>query len=228
MLQSKHTITTVILGVINNGIRCVLLPQNLNNMSNTQSFTQRSLGALALATFFTLGLQAQDAPTLTDPQIAHIAVTANQIDVNYAAIAKEKSKNKDVLRFAETMASDHNGVIKKATELANKLGVTPEDNATSKSLKEQEAKTSKHLRSLSGAAFDKAYIDNEVAYHKAVIATVKNTLVPATKNAELKDLLVSVEPVLASHLEHAEMVSKEFNKAAAEKPAATKPEPMKH
>ena len=201
-------------------MRCVVLRQNLNNMSNTKSFTQRSLGALALATFFTLGLQAQDAPTLTDPQIAHIAVTANQIDVNYAAIAKEKSKNKEVLRFAETMASDHAGVIKKATDLAKKLGVTPEDNATSKSLKEQEAKTSKYLRSLSGAAFDKAYIDNEVAYHKAVIGTVKNTLVPATKNAELKDLLVSIEPVLASHLEHAEMVSKEFNKTAAPAPVA--------
>lgn len=205
------------------GIRLEKPLQNLNVMLNTQYFTQRSLGALALATFFTLGLQAQDAPSLTDPQIADIAVTANQIDVNYAAIAKEKSTNKDVLHFAATMASDHTAIINKASELAKKLGVTPEDNATSKSLKEQEAKTSKHLRSLSGAAFDKAYIDNEVAYHKAVISTVKNTLVPSTKNAELKNLLVSVEPTLDSHLEHAEMVSKEFNKAAAEKPAATKP-----
>ncbi|MBK9420557.1 MAG: DUF4142 domain-containing protein [Flavobacteriales bacterium] len=189
-------------------------------MLNTQSFTKHSLSALALATFFTLGAQAQDAPALTDPQIAHIAVTANQIDVNYAAIAKEKSKNKDVIHFAETMAADHNGIIKKATDLAKKLGVTPEDNATSKSLKEQEAKTSKYLRSLNGAAFDKAYIDNEVTYHKAVIGTVKNTLVPSTKNAELKALLVSVEPVLATHLEHAEMVAKEFNKGATVKPAA--------
>lgn len=189
-------------------------------MLNTQSFTKHSLSALALATFVTLGAQAQDAPTLTDPQIAHIAVTANQIDVNYAAIAKEKSKNKDVIHFAETMAADHNGINKKATDLAKKLGVTPEDNATSKSLKEQEAKTSKYLRSLNGAAFDKAYIDNEVTYHKAVIGTVKNTLVPSTKNAELKALLVSVEPVLATHLEHAEMVAKEFNKGATVKPAA--------
>lgn len=188
----------------------------------TQSFTKHTLGALALATFFTLGVHAQDAPALTDPEIAHIAVTANQIDVDYAAIAKEKSTNKDILQFAASMAADHAGVIKQASELAKKLGVTPEDNATSKSLKEQAAKTSKHLRSLSGAAFDKAYIDNEVAYHKAVIATVKNTLVPATKNAELKSLLVSVEPVLDSHLKHAEMVAKEFTAGTTAKPAAGK------
>ncbi len=186
---------------------------------NTRLFTTHTLGAFALATFFTLGVKAQDAPALTDPQIAHIAVTANQIDVDYAAIAKERSTNKDILQFAASMAADHTNIIKQATELAKKLGVTPEDNATSKSLREQAEKTSKHLRSLSGEAFDKAYIDNEVAYHKAVISTVKNTLVPATKNAELKALLVSVEPVLDSHLKHAEMVAKEFSRSAAAKPA---------
>lgn len=191
-------------------------------MSKRHMLSTPALGAFALATVFTLGLRAQDAPTLTDPQIAHVAVTANQIDIDYAAIAKEKSTNKDVLHFAETMASDHKGIIQKASDLAKKLGVTPEDNATSKSLMEGEAKTAKHLRSLSGAAFDKAYIDNEVAYHKAVISTVKNTLVPSTKNAELKNLLVSVEPVLDSHLEHAEMVAKEFNKAAPAKSSAGK------
>ena len=216
------TIMTDAAPIISLGTRLAQLQQNHKNMLNKQSFTQRGLGALALATLFTMGVQAQDAAALTDPQIAHIAVTANQIDVDYAAIAKEKSTNKDILQFAASMAADHTGVIKQATELAKKLGVTPENNATSKSLMEQEAKTSKHLRSLSGAAFDKAYIDNEVAYHKAVISTVKNTLIPATKNADLKNLLVSVEPVLESHLKHAEMVAKEFNKSAEPKPAEGK------
>jgi putative membrane protein len=174
----------------------------------------RSLQA-GLAFFaFTAGLfttvQAQDQPKLSDPEIAHVGVTANQIDVNYGKLALEKSKDKDVRHFAETMVKDHEGVIKQAKDLATKLGVTPMDNAMSKSLQQGADKEMKTLKSLEGAAFDKAYIDNEVAYHKAVINAVKTVLIPQTKNAELKNLFVSITPVLESHLEHAEMVAKEF------------------
>ncbi len=187
--------------------------QNQNHIMNNKTFTfQRGAMLFTLSAFLYAGAFAQNAPKLTDPEIAHVAVTANQIDVDYAAIAKEKSKNKEVLQFAATMAKDHEGVIKQAVALATKLGVTPMDNAMSKSLKDGESTTSKMLRSLNGAAFDKAYIDNEVAYHKAVIDAVKNVLIPQTQNADLKNLLVTVEPVLESHLAHAEMVQKAFAK----------------
>jgi putative membrane protein len=180
-------------------------------MKNTSSLLQRSATLFALSAFLYAGAFAQDAPKLSDPEIAHVAVTANQIDVDYAAIAKEKSTNKDVLRFAETMANDHSNVIKQAVALVTKLNVTPKDNAMSQSLKAGEVKTEKMLRSLKGKAFDKAYIDNEVAYHKAVIDAVKSVLIPYARNAELKSLLETVLPVLESHLAHAEMVQKEFS-----------------
>ncbi|MEO8733416.1 MAG: DUF4142 domain-containing protein [Flavobacteriales bacterium] len=179
-------------------------------MKNTSSLLQRSATLFALSAFLYAGAFAQDAPKLNDAQIAHVAVTANQIDVDYATIAKEKSTNKDVLQFAKNMATDHTGVIKQATALVTKLKVTPEDNAVSQSLKAGEVKTEKMLRSLKGKAFDKAYIDNEVTYHKAVIDAVKNVLIPQAQNAELKNLLETVLPVLESHLAHAEMVQKEF------------------
>lgn len=179
-------------------------------MNNLTMTLLRGTGFLACAALFSFGAAAQDAPTLTDPEIAHVAVTANQIDVDYAAIAKERSKNKDIIHFAEAMANDHAGVIKQAAALAAKLGVTPTDNALSKSLLADAAKTAKTLRSLKGAAFDKAYIDNEVAYHKAVINAVRTVLIPQSRNAELKDLLVTVAPVLDAHLAHAEMVQKQF------------------
>lgn len=157
-------------------------------------------------------VKAQKAPNLTDPEIASIAVTANQIDINYAKIAEQKSKNADVIKFAQTMAKDHQSVIDEAVALVKKLGVTPKDNATSKSLKAGEVKTKKMLNSKSGKAFDKAYIDNEVTYHKAVINEVQNALIPDAQNAELKGLLQNVLPVLQAHLSHAEMVQKKFNK----------------
>jgi len=159
-----------------------------------------------------LSANAQKANHLTDPEIASVAVTANQIDINYAKIAENKTKNQDILKFAETMAKDHQSVIDQAVALVTKLGVTPKDNATSKSLKAGEAKTKKMLEAKSGKAFDKAYINNEVAYHKAVIKEVKDVLIPDAQNAQLKGLLQSVLPVLQSHLSHAEMVQKEVNK----------------
>lgn len=154
---------------------------------------------------------AQDAPQLTDPEIASVAVTANQIDVNYGKIALKKSKNADVRKFAQTMIDDHTSIIKQAVALATKLGVTPKTNAVTKSLLDGEKKTKKMLKSTKkGKAFDKAYIDNEVAYHEAVISAVKNVLIPQTQNAQLKALLKKVMPLLNHHLEMAKTTQAEF------------------
>jgi len=153
---------------------------------------------------------AQSSIKLTDPEIASVAVVANQNDIGFAAIAKTKSTNKDILQFAQTMATDHQSVIDQATALVKKLGVTPKDNAVSEKLLSDAESTKKALSSKSGDAFNKAYINNEVAYHKAVIDEVQNVLIPDATNAELKALLQKVLPILKTHLEHAEMVQKMF------------------
>lgn len=167
-----------------------------------------SLGILLLS----LPVTAQKSPSLTDPEVAHVAVTANQIDIDYAAIAKAKSTNKAIVEFAETMARDHKAIIGQAVALVTKLGVTPKDNAVSKKFLNDAEKTKKMLQSESKKTFDKAYIDNEVTYHKAVIAAVEGLLIPQSKNKELKSLLENVVPALKAHLAHAEMVQKEISK----------------
>lgn len=173
--------------------------------------TIRSIGFFALGMMvFSLPAISQNKVSLTDPEIAHVAVVANQIDIGYASIAKSKSTNKDVLEFAATMARDHEAVINQAKALVTKLGVTPKDNAVSKKLLSDAAKTKKMLQSKSKSTFNKAYIDNEVAYHKAVISAVESLLIPDSKNAELKALLENVVPALKAHLAHAEMVQKQF------------------
>ena len=177
-----------------------------------KSFTVHLATALMGMAMLAMPAMAQTSPKLSDAEIASVAVTANQVDIGYANIAKEKSKSEEVLRFAQTMATDHKAVIDQAVALVTKLGVTPKDNAVSKKLSADGAQTEKMLRSKSGAAFDKAYIDNEVAYHQAVINTVENVLIPQAQNKELKDLLQSVVPVLHSHLEHAQMVQKQIGK----------------
>ncbi|HEU4633026.1 MAG TPA: DUF4142 domain-containing protein [Flavisolibacter sp.] len=155
---------------------------------------------------------AQEKPKLSDAEVASVAVVANQIDISYAEIAKEKSKDAEVIKFAETMARDHKAVIDQAAALAKKLAVTPKDNAVSQKLLADAAKTKKDLRAKSGKTFNKAYIDNEVAYHKAVIAAVEGLLIPETENGELKELLQNVVPALKAHLMHAEMIQNNFKK----------------
>src|SRR5699024_837077 len=129
--------------------------------------------------FLSVFVFAQDkTPQLTDPEIASVAVTANQIDVNYGKLALKKSHNKTVKKFAQTMVDDHTTIISEAAALAKKLGVTPKTNAVTKSLLKGETKTTKMLKSKKGKDFDKAYINNEVSYHEAVISAVKNVLIP--------------------------------------------------
>ncbi len=168
------------------------------------------IGSLVVASLFLAPTVSAQHAKLTDPEIASVAVTANQIDVNYGKIALKKSHNADIRKFAETMVRDHEGVIKQAVALANKLHVTPLTNATTKSLLQGEKKTTKMLNSKSGRAFDKAYADNEAAYHDAVISAIKTTLIPDCQNAELKNLLTSVMPVLEHHLHMAKEMAAKF------------------
>lgn len=181
-------------------------------MKIKQSFAVFSTFAIACGALLCMPAIGQTTTKLTDPEIASVAVTANQIDIEYAQIAQKKSKNADVIKFAQTMAQDHQSVINQAVALAKKLGVTPKDNATTKAFLAGAVKTKAMLNSKSGSAFDKAYIDNEVAYHKAAINEVENVLIPDATNSELKSLLESALPLFKSHLAHAEMVQKEFNK----------------
>jgi putative membrane protein len=158
---------------------------------------------LAAAGLILFPVAAISAEKVNDAQIASIVVTANQVDIDAGRLAVATATSEEVKTFARLMVTDHTGVNKAATDLAAKLKVTPEDNPTSQSLKGDGDKSRAHLKTLTGAAFDKAYIDREVAYHQQVIDALDKTLIPGATNAELKALLVKVRPAFVAHLEHA-------------------------
>ena len=153
---------------------------------------------------------AQGVAKPTDPQIAHIAYTAGQLDIAAAKQALKKSKNKEVRAFANDMVRDHTAVNKEALALVKKLKVTPEDNDTSRALTKQADAKRAELAKLKGKAFDKAYVDNEVAYHKTVDSALENTLIPSANNAELKSLLQTGLKIFQGHEQHAEHVAAEL------------------
>lgn len=153
----------------------------------------------------TIPALAADRPT--DPQIAHIAYTAGAIDIKAAKLAISKSRNKEVVAFAEDMARDHEAVNKQALDLVKKLKVTPQDNDTSKSLAKAAGDERAKLSKLEGAAFDKAYIANEVAYHQQVNGALEKLLIPSASNAELRELLQTGLKIFQGHQLHAEQVA---------------------
>ncbi|MEP9399471.1 DUF4142 domain-containing protein [Mesorhizobium sp. KR2-14] len=159
------------------------------------------LGAAPLA-------QAADKPS--DPQIAHIAYTAGVIDIDAAKQALAKSKNKDVVAFAKDMVRDHEAVNTQALDLLKKLNVTPQDNATSEALSKAAAAERDKLAKLDGAAFDKAYVQNEVAFHKQVNGALQTVLIPSASNAQLKSLLETGLKIFQGHEQHAEHVAAEL------------------
>ena len=161
------------------------------------------VSALVVAGLLLFPFSSVLAQEVNDAQIASIVVTANQVDIDAGKLAKSRSINHEVKAFAELMITDHTSVNTSATDLVAKLRVTPQDNPTSQSLKSGGDKHLAGLKALTGRAFDKAYVEHEVAYHQQVIEALDKILIPGATNEELKGLLVKVRPAFVAHLEHA-------------------------
>lgn len=163
----------------------------------------------ALALCAPVAVHAQ-APKTDDAQIAHIAYTAGAIDVAAGQQAVAKSKNKAVVAFAMEMIRDHAAVNDQALALVTKLGVTPQDNTTSQALSKAAADELKKLAALDGPAFDRAYVANEIAYHKTVNSALASTLIPSAQNGELKSLLQTGLKLFTEHQMHAEHIARDI------------------
>jgi putative membrane protein len=169
-----------------------------------------AIGAMVVAA----ASYARAAETPTDPQIAHIAYTAGLVDISYAEIAMKRSKNPSVREFAMEMLKDHKAVNDKALALVKKLGVTPQDNDTSRTLAAQAETKREELKHLSGAAFDRAYAENELAYHSFVNTAVDTLLIPSSSNDELRALLKVGLKIFRGHQQHAEHMVQKLEAAA--------------
>ncbi len=161
------------------------------------------------------GNRARGAPAINDANIGAIVVAANQIDIDYGKIALSKTKNKEVREFAQRMVTDHGAVQKSVLDLAAKLKLVPEENDISQSLKKNAVEVTAKLKSLKGEAFDKFYIDNEVAYHTQVTDAIEKVLIPNAKNPELKAALEGAQPLFLKHLEHAKQIQASGGKMGA-------------
>lgn len=163
--------------------------------------------ALALALTSTQAT-AQDVADMNDLEFAHLAYTADNIDIRYAHLALALSTNPDIHAFANTMIRDHTAVNEAALGLLEKLGATAQENALSQTLNANAEEIINSFVKLRGSDFDAAYAANELAYHRAVNDLVENTMIPNIDNAEVKALFQQGLEIFKAHEGHAEMMVK--------------------
>jgi putative membrane protein len=167
-------------------------------------------GALILATT-PQRAAAQSAAKLDDPTIVAIFDAANTWDMETGALAAARARKKNVREFGAMLVKAHRGVRQEGRDLAKKLKVTPTPPKNFAMAKDHAAAMRK-LRALHGAAFDRAFLAHEVAYHKAVIDAVTTTLLPALQNAEVKKLVTSVAPAFQAHMAQAQSLLDNYPK----------------
>jgi putative membrane protein len=190
-------------------------------MTRTTLRTMLATGIFSGAAVFTSlharPLNATPAPArvvaLDDPTIVAIFDAANTWDIETGALAEKKGTTKEIRDFGAMLVHDHTMVRQQGRDLAKKLGVLPtppKDFAMAKD-HEQAMKT---LRAAKGKEFDRAFLQNEVAFHKAVIDAVTQTLLPATRNQELKNLVTRVAPAFQAHMAAAQQKLDALNPVA--------------
>ena len=151
---------------------------------------------------------------LEDGQIADVVLTASSIAADAARLARSRSSNEAVKRYADQMIGEHENVNDAAARLESKLNVLPQDNPISKSLKMDAAADLAKLRSLSGKAFDEAYIRQKIVLYQHVLDAIDNQLMPNAASMELKTLLYSLFAPFSQHLEHAQQIQEALNEPA--------------
>lgn len=154
---------------------------------------------------------------LDDGQIADIVLTANSLSIEAARLALLKSPSGKVRQYAEKMIGEHESVSDSMSRLVKKINVAPASNPISTSLKAEGEADLERLRSLSGEAFDRAYIKQEIVLYQDVLDTVDNRLMPNATSEELKTVLYNLFAPLSLHLEQAQQIQEALN----EEPGAT-------
>ena len=149
----------------------------------------------------------QSSAQLTDANIAAILDQANESDSARGKLAETKGTSTDVKNFGKLMAGEHHALRKAGESLVKKLNLTPALPAGDNSVEQAKAEMDSLTAMPKGAGWDKAYINFEVTYHEAVLATATKALGVA-QNEELKNLIKTAAPTLQHHLDRAKAIQK--------------------
>lgn len=123
-------------------------------------------------------------------------------------LATVRGHTNEVRQFGAMLARDHQMVRQQGRDLAKKLGFIPTPPSGDQSAQDR-AVAMQRLSSLTGPAFDRAFLQHEVEFHETAIAAMENTLLPAAANAELRAMVAKVAPAFKAHLGMARTLGKQ-------------------
>lgn len=159
-----------------------------------------------LSLLITLSTAVTAATAPTDAEIARIVTTTNNGEIEMAKLAKDKAKDKKVKEFAQMMMHEHSKNNKKSAQVVKKLNEQPKESEMSTQLQADAKQEMSELEKLSGAEFDKAYIEKQVMMHEKVLANLDTNLIPNAKDKNLKEMLEKTRTEVAKHLGHAQKI----------------------
>jgi putative membrane protein len=149
---------------------------------------------------------------LTDANIVALLDEANKADSAAGALAVTKATNKAVKDFAHLMMAEHHALREQGQQLAKRLKVTPEPPANDPVTPLAQNETNVLQSTPKGPEFDRVYIEQEIAAHKAVLDLAENSHGQA-QNEQLKALIEKAKPVIQKHLDQAEKIKGELGEA---------------
>jgi putative membrane protein len=159
------------------------------------------------------GAPGAAAGSLTDANIVALLDEANKADSAAGAMAVKKGTSTDVKAFAKLMMGEHHALRMQGEQLAKQAGITPSAPANDPVAPLAQQETSTLQSTAKGAQFDKAYIDQEVAVHRAVKDLLSQSE-SAAENDQLKALIKKAQPVIQKHLDRAEALQKKLSPSA--------------
>ncbi|MGH7559408.1 MAG: DUF4142 domain-containing protein [Gemmatimonadales bacterium] len=142
----------------------------------------------------------KDHPRLTDANIFAVFDRANLAEVEIGKLAEKQGSTAEVRDIGAMLVRDHTKKRETAQELAKKLGITPTLPPDGKDAEDHTAKL-KDLGDKKGTDFDKAFLEITIGMHEQTLEDVREKLIPAATNPELKALLEQGLPGVQAHLD---------------------------
>jgi putative membrane protein len=152
----------------------------------------------------------------SDEAFIQDAAADGMAEVKLGKLASEKASNTDVKQFADRLVKDHTKANDELKKVAQQETVNlPQE------LKPKHQKTLDHLSSLSGEAFDRAYVSHMVEDHQKAVKLFQRHSKSAS-NPALKQFASSTLPTLQEHLTEAKRLQREVGGSTARGTTGTK------
>jgi putative membrane protein len=157
----------------------------------------------------TAGMAATPAaPAMGDPEIAAVLAASDSAEILPSQLVAQKGQNAQVKEFAQRMLTDHGALSDSLKAMAQQAGIMPSPNAISQQMQSTAQSSVQSLQGLSGAEFDRAYMQAMVQSHEAALNTITTQLIPSAQNPQLRTALEQkVRPAVEMHLQQARTIA---------------------